>query len=133
MEETSQISKNAEREFICLLIELYRDHPELWKVKSRDYYNRNKKSAAFDRMLRAVKTLKPDYTVSKLKKKINFLRTYFNREYKAIEQKKKSGASADDIPHPSLWYYNDEVVFSHQSQISIRLHFTYGRYFTTRL
>jgi hypothetical protein len=25
------------------------------------------------------------------------------------------------------------VVFSHQSQISIRLHFTYGRYFTTRL
>ena len=74
MEDTSEVSKDAEREFICFLIELYRDHPELGKVKIRYYYNRNKKSAAFERIVRAVKILKPDYTVSELKSKIIVLK-----------------------------------------------------------
>ena len=97
----------TEREFISLLIELYRAQPELWKVKSKDYFNRTKKQMALEKILNALRTVKPNYTLDELKKKINCLRTNFNREYKAIESKKKSGAGVDEIPVPSLWYYND--------------------------
>ena len=31
----------TDREFTNLLIELYRGHPELWKVKSKDNFSRN--------------------------------------------------------------------------------------------
>ena len=63
-----EVSKNAEHECIYSLRESYQDHHELRKVRNRDYYNENKKGAIFDRILRVVKTLKPDYTVSELKK-----------------------------------------------------------------
>lgn len=33
----------SEKDFVLLLIALYRDHPELWKVKFNDYLNKNKK------------------------------------------------------------------------------------------
>jgi len=35
--------------------------------------------------LRAVETLKPDYTASKLEKKINVLKTNYNHKYKVID------------------------------------------------
>lgn len=102
-----ELPENSEREFITLLIELYRDCPELWKVKSKDYFNRNKKSAALEKIVGALKVLKPDFTVKLLKAKINVLRTNFNREFNAIKGKEVSGTSTDDIPQPSLWYYHD--------------------------
>jgi len=89
MEDTSEVSKNVEHEFIYLLIELNCDHPELWKVKSRGCYNQNKKSAVFDRILRAVKTLEPDSTISKLKKKINDFRTNLKCEFFLFSLKRK--------------------------------------------
>ena len=85
MEVSSPLASNtetvSEREITSLLIDLYRDCPELWKVKSKDYFNRNKKSAALDKIVLALKAIDPDYTVNKLKQKINSLRTNFNREY----------------------------------------------------
>ncbi|XP_023312096.1 uncharacterized protein LOC111692357 [Anoplophora glabripennis] len=114
----SEVRENSEREFISLLIELYRDCPELWKVKSKDYFNRNKKSAALEKIVGALKKIKPDFSVIQLKQKINVLRTNFNREFKAIEGKKVSGTSTDDIPEPSLWYYNDMHFIKDQLEIA---------------
>ena len=108
----------SEREFTSLVIDLYRDCPELWKVKSKDYFNRNKRRAAFEKIVGALKAFKPDYTVNKLKQKINTLRTNFNREHKAIEEKRVSGASVDGIPEPSLWYYNDLCFIKDQIEIA---------------
>ena len=59
----------TEREFISLLIELYRAQPELWKVKSKDYFNRTKKQMALEKILKALRTVKPNYTLDELKKK----------------------------------------------------------------
>lgn len=115
---TTLPNNNAEREFITLLIELYRDSPELWKVKSQDYFNRNKKSAALEKIVGALKVLKPDFNVTLLKQKINVLRTNFNREFRAIEAKKVSGTSTDDIPEPGLWYYSDMQFIKDQLEIA---------------
>lgn len=137
MASTSQPAspENSDREFISLLIDLYRDCPELWKVKSKDYFNRNKKSAALEKIVGALRKLKPDFTVKKLKQKINVLRTNFNREFKAIESKKISGTSTDEIPEPSLWYFNEmyfikdqlEIAQTDTSEVRILFYF-YSRY-----
>lgn len=45
-------TKNDEdRELWCEFFLLYQELPELWKVKSEVYKNRNKKDAAYDKMV----------------------------------------------------------------------------------
>ena len=77
MASTTQtaLAETSEREFISVLIDLYRDCPELWKVKSKDYFNRNKKNAALEKIVGALKKLKPDFSLKQLKQKINVYRT----------------------------------------------------------
>lgn len=80
--------------------------------------NKHKKSIALQKILSALKKYKPDYTEDNLKKKINILRTNFNREFQKIEGKKRSGASSDDIPEPTLWYYNELLFIKDQVEIA---------------
>ena len=63
----------TDREFTSLLIELHRSHPELWKVKSKDYFNRNKKNAALMQIKNALKKIKTDITMEEEIKKENKL------------------------------------------------------------
>ena len=67
----------TDREFTSLLIELYRGHPELWKIKSKDYFNRNKKNAALIQIQNALKKIKSDITVEEIKKKIKLFKNMF--------------------------------------------------------
>ena len=55
MQENSQASANAEREFTTMLIELYRDFPELWQIKHKEYFNRNKKGSALEKICNELK------------------------------------------------------------------------------
>lgn len=55
-------------------------------------------------------SLKPDFTVDNLRKKINTLRTNFNKDFRAIESAKWSGTSIVDIHKPTSWYY-EEMLF----------------------
>ncbi|XP_076298043.1 uncharacterized protein LOC143217541 [Lasioglossum baleicum] len=109
---------DAEREFTTLLIALYRDCPELWKVKSKDYFNQSKKLNSQQTIVNVLIKFKPDYTVEKLKKKINTLRTNFNKDFKLIESAKRSGASTDDIPKPKTWYFEDMLFLKDQLEIA---------------
>ena len=86
--------------------------------EEKDYFNCNKKNAALIQIKNALKKIKTDITVEEIKKKINSLRTWFNREFRLIETKKKCGAAADDIPECSLWYYNDLFFIKDQIEIS---------------
>lgn len=108
----------TERDFVLLLISLYRDYPALWKIKSKEYADKNKRSLALTSIVKALRVYKPTYTEELLKKKINALRTNFNKERKKIEQAKRSGASSDDVPKPSLYYYNELLFLSDQMCIS---------------
>ena len=86
--------------------------------EEKDYFNCNKKNAALIQIKNVLKKIQTDITVEEIKKKINPLRTWFNREFRLIETKKKSGAAADDIPECSLWYYNDLFFIKDQIEIS---------------
>lgn len=108
----------TERDFVLLLISLYRDYPALWKIKSKEYADKNKRSLALSSIVKALRVYKPAYTEDLLKKKNNALRTNFNKERKKIEQAQRSGASPDDVPKPSLYYYNELLFLSDQMCIS---------------
>ncbi|XP_050306378.1 uncharacterized protein LOC126743367 [Anthonomus grandis grandis] len=114
MESVMESENIGEKDFVLMLIALYRDHPVLWRVKSNDYMNKNKKSIALQTILCALKHYKPNYTEDNLKKKINILRTNFNKS----EQKKRSGASRDDIPEPTLWYYKELLFIKDQVEVA---------------
>lgn len=115
----------SEKEFVYLLISLYRDLPALWKVESKDYRNKKKRRLAIKKMLDVLQTVKPDFDEEKLKKKINVLRTNFNKEHKKIEKIRKSGAYGDDIIEPTLWYYSDFLFIKDQPGMSDTDSFTH--------
>ncbi|CAH0717477.1 unnamed protein product, partial [Brenthis ino] len=106
-----------DRDFTSLLISLYHDRPELWKIQSKDYSNKHKKSLAVKSIVNVLKTYKTDFDEDKYKKKINVLRTNFNKEYQKIEKAKRSGASSDDIPKPTLWYFNQFLFIKDQLDV----------------
>lgn len=72
----------SERDFVLLLISLYRDNPVLWKVNNSGYTAKRKRTIALQRITRTLQAYKLNYTKIELKKKINSLRTNFNKEKK---------------------------------------------------
>ena len=53
------------------LIELYRDHPCLYQIKSDAYKDRNKKTKAYAELLANIKIVNPMCSLEILKKKLN--------------------------------------------------------------
>ena len=43
-------------------IDIYRSEPCLWRVKSKEYHDREKRDAAYERLVIKLKELKPDAT-----------------------------------------------------------------------
>ena len=63
--------KEEDRAFPLECIDVYRTLPALWKVKSDDYSNRQKKHAAYAVLIEKFKEKYPNYTKEDVKKKIN--------------------------------------------------------------
>lgn len=105
--ENTQRGRN-DPEFISLLLSLYRKAPELWKVKSKQYYNKHKKALALTNITNALKVLDKGFNEEALKKKINSLRTNFNREHNKLKSSIQSGSEERYVPR--LWYY-DQMLF----------------------
>ncbi|XP_077145257.1 uncharacterized protein LOC143807520 isoform X2 [Ranitomeya variabilis] len=93
-------------DFLIEFIEMYRSLPCLWKVKSSDYSNRQKKSEAYEKLLSLCKSVCPSATVELVKHKIANLRTVFKKELKKVESSIQSGASGDEVYIPRLWYFD---------------------------
>ncbi|XP_054259939.1 uncharacterized protein LOC128994012 [Macrosteles quadrilineatus] len=99
---------SREKENQCLeeFISVYQSEKCLWKVKSADYHDRMKKEAAYGRLIEVWKQVDPNCNKSTVLKKINNLRSSYRKELKKVREATKSGASAEDVYLPKLWYYN---------------------------
>jgi len=102
MAEQTPRHKRTPRDFI----ELYKSFPCLWLVKSKEYSDRNKKSLAYEEMVKKYKEFDPSADRNTVVKKINTLRTVYKKELSKVNNSSKSGAGADEIYKPSLWYFD---------------------------
>ncbi|CAG4982063.1 unnamed protein product [Parnassius apollo] len=50
--------------------------------------------------------IEPEANLAAIKKKIEHMRSAFNREHKKVKESKRTGAGANDVHVPNLWYYN---------------------------
>ncbi|OCT85215.1 hypothetical protein XELAEV_18023379mg [Xenopus laevis] len=87
------------REFIQSL-------PCLWKIKAAEYSNRHKRTEAYETLVQLCKRINPAANVDYVKNKISNISNVFRKEFNKVQSSKKSGASADDIYTPRLWYYD---------------------------
>lgn len=96
-----------EKEFAIQLISLYREFPCLWKVKSKQYMDKNQRSSALSKMVEVLKKVSPNIDETEIKKKINIYRTNYKREHRKVQKSKLSGCSPDDLYVPKLWYFKE--------------------------
>ncbi|CAK1590956.1 unnamed protein product [Parnassius mnemosyne] len=94
------------RAFVTEFIELYRELPSLWMVKSKDYSNRDLKSQSYEILVGKFKEVEPNADRDFVLKKIKNMRDVWRRQHEKIEKSLKSGMAVEDIPTPSLWYYD---------------------------
>ncbi|XP_063889616.1 uncharacterized protein LOC135116204 [Scylla paramamosain] len=104
------------QEFWREFIQLYRDFPALWKVKSDEYKNRSLKSECYVKLIDKIREIDLNATRATVTKKINSLRSNYRRELKKVMNSVKSGAGSDDVYKPSLWYF-DELAFLRDQEL----------------
>ncbi|CAG4995274.1 unnamed protein product [Parnassius apollo] len=115
----------TQRLWLAEFIELYRNEPCLWQNKSKEYHDRERKSAAYKVLLEKIKESDSTATIDTVKSKINTLRCTFKKEVLKVKSSQRSGSGKDDIYIPKLWYYDllqfltdQEVPRSSRSNIS---------------
>lgn len=99
-------SRYWSKESITSFLDLYKSYPCLWKIKSKEYTNRNLKNAAYNKLVEFCTTVNPEATRDYVVKKIQSFRGSFRKELKKIEDSKRSGAGADEVHTPTLWYFD---------------------------
>lgn len=108
--------KLKEKQFLCEFIELYKSFPCLWKVKSKEYSDRNAKSRAYETLVEKMKELDQDADRNSVVKKINCLRTVYRKELRKVIDSERCGAG-ESVYVPHLWYF-DLLSFLHDQEIS---------------
>ncbi|PIO10841.1 hypothetical protein AB205_0132370, partial [Aquarana catesbeiana] len=93
-------------EFMGQFIDKYRDMRNLWEVKNPLYRNKPARKASLEKLLQFVKTQVPDADIEFVERKIGSLRSTYRKELNKVQASMRSGAAAEDVYVPSLWYYN---------------------------
>ncbi|PIN95515.1 hypothetical protein AB205_0081460, partial [Aquarana catesbeiana] len=99
-------AKFKEPEFLSAFIDQYREIRNLWEVKHPQYYLKHVRKSTLERLLTFVQTYIPEAMMEMLLSKIGILRNMYKRGHNKIQNSMRSGASADDVYVPRLWYYN---------------------------
>ncbi|CAL4156976.1 unnamed protein product, partial [Meganyctiphanes norvegica] len=111
-----KIQEREKQQFWREFIELYREHPSLWKVKSEAYKNRNIKNACYAVLIEKMRIVDPKANRRAVVKKINSLRVTFRKEVRKMLISENSGADINDIHKPSLWYFDDLAFLLEETQ-----------------
>lgn len=97
--------KAINKNFLIEFIEMYRQFPCLWRIKSLEYRDRDKKNKAYEVLLKKYKEIDINATRQTIKNKIDSLRGAFRKELKKVKDSQRSGSGTDDIYNPHLWYF----------------------------
>lgn len=103
---SATVEPSSDTVFWTEFIDLYKSYPCLWMIKSKEYSNRDAKTAAYNVLIEKMKEKNERANRETVTKKINSMRSSFRKEMKKVTASRKSGAAADDIYHPRLWYYH---------------------------
>lgn len=87
-------------------IETYRQHPALWKIKCKEYTNKNLKNVGLKELIEVFKKYNIEADKDFVTKKIQSMGGSFRKELKKVKTSQRSGTSAEDVYVPSLWYYD---------------------------
>ncbi|XP_077297532.1 uncharacterized protein LOC143919189 [Arctopsyche grandis] len=91
------------KRFLTEFIEVYKSHPCLWLIKSKDYSDRAMKTAAYDELVEKLKEVEPEANREAVARKINCIRSCYRKERKKVVASQLSGA--EDVYVSKLWYY----------------------------
>ncbi|XP_044747449.1 uncharacterized protein LOC123308724 [Coccinella septempunctata] len=107
-------------ELIADLINLYKSHPCLWKVRSEEYKNRNLRNEAFRTLIDFCKARGfPEANRDFVMRKIQSLRGSFRKELKKVQDSERSARGAEEVYKPSLWYYDLLLFTTDQEESSV--------------
>ncbi|PSN42036.1 hypothetical protein C0J52_12277 [Blattella germanica] len=98
--------RQCSREFLTDFISHYESFPCLWRVKSKEYSDRDKKGEAYERLVEKFKEIDVNASRETVVKKINSLRSVYRKELAKVNKSIRSGAGEDEIYKPSLWYFD---------------------------
>lgn len=87
-------------------IRCYECFPELYSVSSKDYKNKSLRELAYKKLSEQFEEiLGTSISVPVVKNKIHSIKTQYLRESNKVKASKTSGAGAEDVYTPKLWYY----------------------------
>ncbi|KAJ8953479.1 hypothetical protein NQ318_023600, partial [Aromia moschata] len=98
--------RQCSREFLTEFIALYESFPCVWRVKSKEYSDRDKKAEAYERLVEKYKEIDATANRETVVKKINSLRSVYRKELAKVNKSIRSGSGEDEIYKPSLWYFD---------------------------
>lgn len=98
--------RQCSREFLTDFIALYESFPCIWRVKSKEYSNREKKGEAYERLVEKFKEIDATASRDTVVKKVNSMRSVYRKELAKVNKSIRSGAGEDEIYKPSLWYFD---------------------------
>lgn len=98
--------RQCSREFLTDFIALYESFPCIWRVKSKEYSDRDKKAEAYEMLANKFREIDVTANRETVVKKINSLRSVYRKELAKINKSIRSGAGEDEIYKPSLWYFD---------------------------
>ncbi|GBP09543.1 hypothetical protein EVAR_76553_1 [Eumeta japonica] len=117
MSETTE--RHGVRDIMEEFINIYRNEPCFWKIKSTDYHHRDKKNAAYNKLIEQYRKLEPNANRDVVVKKFNALGTNYRKEKRNVEESTRSGAGTSEVYEPTLWYY-ELLKFLDENQGTLR-------------
>ena len=94
-----------EPEFFTEFIQRWKELPVLWQTKSKINKNKDARKQALETLLAFVSPRLPHATTDTVKNKINSIRGTYRTQRSQVLASMRSGAAADSIYKPNLWYY----------------------------
>ena len=94
-----------ERDNMMRFIDKYRELRNLWEIKNNQYHNSVVRRATLEQLAIYMQTWVPEADSTMINNKINNIRNAYKKRFKEVRASRRSGAAADEVQEPKLWYY----------------------------